>query len=101
MDPSAAADNPEDARTESSEASSMSRRICVTDLNTPGSIGGGVAFPGFGVGSGGGGGGMILIPELEGLGLLGDWLVVRLFGNKGSDFCSLRLVRVWSVDLCI
>lgn len=28
----------------------------MTDLNTPGSIGGGVALPGFGVGKGGGGG---------------------------------------------
>lgn len=54
MDPSAAADRPEVARTESSDASSMSRRICVTDLNTPGSIGGGVALPGLGDGKGGG-----------------------------------------------
>lgn len=34
----------------------MSRRICVTERNTPGSIGGGVALPGLGDGKGGGGG---------------------------------------------
>ena len=56
MEPNAAADKPEDARTDSSDASSMSRLMCVTERNTPGSIGGGVAFPGFGVGKGGGGG---------------------------------------------
>ena len=56
MEPKAAADSPDEARTDSSEASSMSRLICVTERNTPGSIGGGVALPGFGAGRGGGGG---------------------------------------------
>lgn len=56
IDPSSAADRPEDARTESSAASSIRRRIDVTERNTPGSIGGGVAFPGLGLGNGGGGG---------------------------------------------
>lgn len=56
MDPSSAADNPEAARTESSAASSISRRIEVTERNTPGSIGGGVALPGRGVGNGEGSG---------------------------------------------
>lgn len=55
-EPSAAADRPEDARTESSEASSISLRIWATERNTPGSMGGGVAFPGLGEGRGGGGG---------------------------------------------
>lgn len=56
MDPRAAAERPEEARTDSSEASSMSLRMCVTDLKTPGSMGGGVALPGLGEGNGGGGG---------------------------------------------
>lgn len=56
MDPNAAADSPDEARTDSSDASSISRLIWVTDLKTPGSIGGGVALPGLGDGKGGGGG---------------------------------------------
>ena len=48
MDPKAAEDRPEDARTESSAASSIRRRIVVTLRNTPGSIGGGVGLPGIG-----------------------------------------------------
>ena len=56
MEPRAAADRPEDALTDSSDASSMSLRIFVTERKTPGSIGGGVAFPGFGAGKGGGAG---------------------------------------------
>ena len=44
--PSAAAERPEDARTESSAASSMSFRMEVTFRKTPGSMGGGTAFPG-------------------------------------------------------
>lgn len=55
-DPRAAAERPELARTESSEASSIRRRMFVTERKTPGSIGGGVALPGFGGGKGGGGG---------------------------------------------
>lgn len=38
-------DNPEVARTDNSDASSMRRLIEVTERNTPGSIGGGVALP--------------------------------------------------------
>jgi hypothetical protein len=53
IDPSAAADIPDEARTASSEASSMSRRIVVTERKTPGSIGGGIGLPGGGAGSGG------------------------------------------------
>lgn len=56
IDPSAAADKPDVARTESSAASSMRRRIVVTERKTPGSMGGGVALPVAGVGSGGSGG---------------------------------------------
>lgn len=52
MELSAAADNPEEARTDSSAASSISFRIEVTERKTPGSIGGGIALPGFGVGKG-------------------------------------------------
>jgi hypothetical protein len=51
---SSAADSPEEARTLSSAASSMSRLMEVTLRNTPGSIGGGVGFPGSGTGNGGG-----------------------------------------------
>jgi hypothetical protein len=51
---SSAADRPEDARTLSSAASSMRRRMEVTFRKTPGSIGGGVAFPGSGRGNRGG-----------------------------------------------
>jgi hypothetical protein len=51
---SSAADSPEDARTLSSAASSMRRRIEVTFRNTPGSMGGGVGLPGSGIGNGGG-----------------------------------------------
>lgn len=50
MDPSSAADKPDAARTDNSAASSMRRRIEVTDRNTPGSMGGGAAFPGLGRG---------------------------------------------------
>ena len=53
IEPSAAADIPDEARTASSEASSMRRRIVVTERNTPGSIGGGIGLPGGGAGSGG------------------------------------------------
>lgn len=45
-DPSSAEFRPEEARTESSAASSIRCRMEFTDLNTPGSIGGGIAFPG-------------------------------------------------------
>lgn len=65
MDPSSAADNPDEARTDSSAASSMSLRIDVTERKTPGSIGGGVAFPGFGVGNGGGSGSVENVPRGE------------------------------------
>ena len=44
--PKAAEVKPEDARTDNSAASSISRRIDVTERKTPGSMGGGVAFPG-------------------------------------------------------
>ena len=64
-EPRAAAERPEDARTESSEASSISLRILATERNTPGSMGGGVAFPGFGEGSGGGGGRLVKRPRGE------------------------------------
>lgn len=53
IEPSAAADIPDEARTASSEASSMRRRIVVTERKTPGSIGGGIGLPGGGAGSGG------------------------------------------------
>jgi hypothetical protein len=46
-------DVPERARTDSSEASSTRRLIVVTERKTPGSIGGGIAWPGLGKGSGG------------------------------------------------
>ena len=55
IDPRAAADKPELARTDNSAASSMSLRIEVTLRKTPGSIGGGGAFPALGDGKGGGG----------------------------------------------
>jgi hypothetical protein len=48
MEPRAARDNPEDARTDSSAASSIRRRIIATLRNTPGSMGGGVGLPGIG-----------------------------------------------------
>jgi hypothetical protein len=51
---SSAAESPEDARTLSSAASSMRRRIEVTLRKTPGSMGGGVGFPGSGTGNRGG-----------------------------------------------
>lgn len=51
-DPKAMADNPDDARTESSDASSINLRIDATDRKTPGSTGGGLAFPGAGDGNG-------------------------------------------------
>jgi hypothetical protein len=54
IEPNSAAESPEEARTESSAASSMSRRMFLTERKIPGSIGGGVAFPGFGGGNGGG-----------------------------------------------
>lgn len=44
MNPNSAVDNPEEARTHSSAASSIRRRIDVTDRNTPGSMGGGVGL---------------------------------------------------------
>jgi hypothetical protein len=53
MDPRAAADIPDEARTASSEASSIRRRMVVTERNTPGSMGGGIGLPGGGAGSGG------------------------------------------------
>lgn len=56
MDPSSMADRPDEARTDSSAASSIRRRMDVTQRKTPGSIGGGVALPGLGVGKGGAGG---------------------------------------------
>jgi hypothetical protein len=46
------ADSPDDARTESSDASSINLRIDATDRKTPGSTGGGLAFPGAGDGNG-------------------------------------------------
>lgn len=55
-EPNAAAESPELARTESSDASSIRRRMLDTERKTPGSIGGGVAFPGLGAGKGGGAG---------------------------------------------
>lgn len=48
MDPRAAEDSPDDARTDSSAASSIRRRIIATLRNTPGSMGGGVGLPGIG-----------------------------------------------------
>jgi hypothetical protein len=42
--PVAVADRPEAARTARSEASSIRRRILVTDRNTPGSMGGGAGL---------------------------------------------------------
>lgn len=51
---SSAADSPEEARTLSSAASSMSLLIEVTLRKTPGSMGGGVGLPGSGTGNGGG-----------------------------------------------
>lgn len=51
---SSAALRPDVARTESSAASSINFRILVTLRNTPGSMGGGVALPGFGGGMGAG-----------------------------------------------
>lgn len=51
-DPKATADSPDDARTESSDASSINLRIDTTDRKTPGSTGGGLAFPGAGDGNG-------------------------------------------------
>lgn len=52
MEPRAAGDSPDDARTESSAASSIRRRIVATLRNTPGSMGGGVGLPGIGQRSG-------------------------------------------------
>lgn len=49
-----AAERPDEARTDSSAASSMSRRIVVTLRKTPGSMGGGVGLPGTGTGNAGG-----------------------------------------------
>ena len=46
MDPRAAEESPDDARTDSSAASSIRRRIVATLRNTPGSMGGGVGLPG-------------------------------------------------------
>ena len=48
MDARAARDSPDDARTDSSAASSIRRRIIVTLRNTPGSMGGGAGLPGIG-----------------------------------------------------
>lgn len=48
MEPRAAEDSPDDARTDSSAASSIRRRIVATLRNTPGSMGGGVGLPGIG-----------------------------------------------------
>lgn len=56
-DPSSTAESPDAARTESSAASSMRRRILVTERKAPGSMGGGVGLPGRDGGKGGGGGG--------------------------------------------
>jgi hypothetical protein len=42
-----AEERPEEALTDSSEASSMRRRIAVTDLRTPGSMGGGIGPSGW------------------------------------------------------
>jgi hypothetical protein len=48
----AMADSPDDVRMESSDASPINLRIEATDRNTPGSTGGGLAFPGAGDGNG-------------------------------------------------
>jgi len=56
MVPSSAADKPDEARTDSSAASSISCLMDLTERKTPGSIGGGVALPGFEGGNGGGNG---------------------------------------------
>ena len=53
IDPSAAADIPDEAQTASSEASSMRRRIVVMEWKTPGSIGGRIGLQSGGAGSGG------------------------------------------------
>jgi len=50
-EPRAAADRPEVARTESSEASSINLLITAIFRKVPGSMGGGVALPGVGSGS--------------------------------------------------
>ena len=52
MEPRAAEERPDDARTESSAASSIRRRIDATFRNTPGSMGGGVGLPDMGQRSG-------------------------------------------------
>lgn len=65
IEPRAAADSPDEARTESSEASSINLLIEVTERKMPGSIGGGVAFPGGGVGNGGGGGSVLNVSRGE------------------------------------
>jgi hypothetical protein len=54
MNPNSAVDNPEEARTHSSAASSMRRRIDVTDRKTPGSMGGGVGLSSAEMGNEGG-----------------------------------------------
>ena len=45
------AESPDEARTESSDASSINLRMDATERNTPGSTGGGLAFPGAGEGN--------------------------------------------------
>lgn len=54
----------------------MSLRMEVTERNTPGSIGGGVALPALGVGSGGGGGKVAMM----------------LWGDEGGEWSP----RLWN-----
>lgn len=82
MEPKAAADNPEDALTESSEASSINLLIEATERKIPGSMGGGVAFPGSGVGKGG-----------------GDGRVLNVLRGESGGVWSLKLAKPRSLIL--
>lgn len=76
MEPKAAADKPDDALTESSEASSINLLIEATERKIPGSMGG-VAFPGSG----------------------GDGRVLNVLRGESGGVWSLKLAKPRSLIL--